>query len=148
MPRVFLVFLPSSFGGRQDQGLRIHTISALAPALHQPSVYGRSVDPNNAGDDRGTFAALHAPRRAHRFQGLMIKLLRVVFFHAGGESISIHAVKRNIELLVNGLIRMPDRVILQKRINASSRSIHSIQLRSGRTFMDRLISHMISSGLA
>jgi hypothetical protein len=148
MPRVFLVFLPSSFGGRQDQGLRIHTIPAATPALHQPSVYGRPIDPNNAGDDRGTFAALHAPRCAHRFQGLMIKLLRVVFFHAGGESISIHAVKRNIELLVNGLIRMPDRVILQKRINASSRSIHSIQLRSGRTFMDRLISHMISSGLA
>jgi hypothetical protein len=140
--------LPSSSGGRQDQGLRIHTIPAATPALHQPSVYGRPIDPNNAGDDRGTIAALHAPRRAHRFQGPMIKLSRVVFSRAGGESISIHAVKRNIELLVNGLIRMPDRVILQKRINASSRSIHSIQLRSGRTFMDRLISHMISSGLA
>jgi hypothetical protein len=49
-------------------------------------------------DDGGIFAALHAPRRAHRFQGLMIKLSRIVCSRAGGESISIHAVKQNIEL--------------------------------------------------
>jgi hypothetical protein len=34
----------------------------------------------------------------------MIKLSRVVISHAGRESISIHAVKQNIELLMNGLI--------------------------------------------
>jgi len=41
---------------------------------------------------------------AHLFQRLMIQLSRVVFSHAGRESISIHAVKQNIELLMNGLI--------------------------------------------
>jgi hypothetical protein len=84
----------------------------------------------------------------HFFQRLMIQLSRVVFSQACRQSIAIHAVKQNIEFLMNGLIRMPDRVILRKRVNGSSRSIHSIQLLSGRTFMDRLISHMISSGLA
>jgi hypothetical protein len=34
----------------------------------------------------------------------MIQLSRVVFSHAGRESISIHAVKQNIELLMIGLI--------------------------------------------
>jgi hypothetical protein len=37
----------------------------------------------------------------------MIQLSRVVFSHAGRESISIHAVKQNIELLMNGLIVNP-----------------------------------------
>jgi ribonuclease J len=34
----------------------------------------------------------------------MIQLSRVVFSHAGTESIPVHAVKQNIELLMNGLI--------------------------------------------
>src|SRR6202163_2775972 len=88
------------------QGLRLQTIPAATPVSRQPSVYGRPVDPKYPRDDLGTFAILNTLHRthAHLFQRLMIQLSRVVFSHDGRESISIHAVKQNIELLVNGLI--------------------------------------------
>src|ERR1035441_8874334 len=88
------------------QGLRLQTIPAATPVSRQPSVDGRPVDTKNTGDDLGTFAILNTLHRAHAhlFQRLMIKLSRVVISHAGTESIPVHAVKQNIELLMNGLI--------------------------------------------
>src|ERR1019366_9422561 len=55
------------------------------------------------------FAVLNTLHRAHAhlFQRLMIQLSRVVFSHADKESIMFHAVKQNIELLMNGLIHGP-----------------------------------------
>jgi hypothetical protein len=41
---------------------------------------------------------------ANLCQRLMIELACVVFSHAGRESISVHAVKQNIELLMNELL--------------------------------------------
>src|ERR1019366_494210 len=88
------------------QGLRLQTIPAATPVSHQPSVYGRPVDTKNTSDDLWTFAIMNTLHRAHAhlFQRLMIQLSRVVFSHAGTESIPVHAVKQNIELLMNGLI--------------------------------------------
>jgi hypothetical protein len=47
----------------------------------------------------------------------MIKLSRVVISHAGRESISIHAVKQNIELLMNGLIGLGLAFILMPQVS-------------------------------
>src|ERR1019366_971928 len=114
--------------------------AGIAPAIRRRS----TGQPQDTSNDLGTFTVLNTLHRAHAhlFQRLMIQLSRVVFSHAGTESIPVHAVKQNIELLMNGLIVRTIRSSWAKAcfVSSTMRSCRPLARYDSRpTFQTRLI---------
>jgi hypothetical protein len=85
------------------------------PVLRPPSVDRGPRHAKNSSDHFGTFAFLHTPHRAlaHSLQRLVIKSPRVIFSHTSMESFPTHQVKKNVLLVMNGLIEL-DRFNLKR----------------------------------
>jgi hypothetical protein len=98
-------FLASSFGGRPNSGLAFNA-SSTTSIPRQPTINCRTIEPNNSGDDFGTFAALNTDHRTltHGLERGLIQSSRIVLSHARRESDSRHRIKKNFYLFIYRLI--------------------------------------------
>jgi hypothetical protein len=89
-----------------EQRLRFQRAPAAAPVVREPPVDRRAPDAEYTRYNFGAFALLHNLHRAfaQRFQSRMIQLAGVIFSHTSRESCAIHAVKKNVLLLIAFLI--------------------------------------------